>query len=558
VTEAPTLALPPTLERNLRALANVDRDLVRRLLWPAGSDHVVRRPEGGPLYRLHTKLHPLAVPEAECEAGISPVTDGEEVFLFGLGTGEIAQKLCELRPSSHVVAWDRDPWLVRLALAEHDFARAIRERRIRFSLGVDLVEEIERATAWRVLPHPLLSAVYAHEKRLLDTGRTQTRRAALALGGLLVDDLAPCLADEGFEVLPFDLERWSIEELTYAIERYDPEVLVSVNYRKGLAEFCEARGVELVVWEIDPSTERAPSLRTGAPRVHMCTWRRAHVRSWREAGFSDVRYLPLASDPRRRRPLDLSPDERERYAAPVCFVGASMVEEASRHRRRFVELHASWHPDGSGSRRECDARLQELLDSQREDYTSDRMPELVEQEFGEFLAAIRRGGLHEDPLLLASEVAAAEKRLAYVAELGRFGIHVWGDDSWRAVEAFGARYRGPAGHHEELTKIYNAAAIHVDVGRLYQQDAVPLRVFDVLACGGFLIAEHSEALAECFQIGVELESYRTQQELEEKIAYYQAHADEARLIAELGLAAVRERHTLHERVREMLALVRGA
>ena len=34
-----------------------------------------------------------------------------------------------------------------------------------------------------------------------------------------------------------------------------------------------------------------------------------------------------------------------------------------------------------------------------------------------------------------------------------------------------------------------------DVNRIYQPDVVPLRVFDVLACGAFLIAEHSEALA---------------------------------------------------------------
>ena len=140
-----------------------------------------------------------------------------------------------------------------------------------------------------------------------------------------------------------------------------------------------------------------------------------------------------------------------------------------------------------------------------------------------------------------------------VAALGRFGSHVWGDEGWRATEAHGVRYRGLAGHRVELNRIYSCAHVQLDVGRVYQADIVTMRVFDVLACGGFLLAERSDELGELFELGVELETWSELPELEEKLAHYLARPDEARRIAARGRAAVLERHTVRERVRRALA-----
>ena len=58
-----------------------------------------------------------------------------------------------------------------------------------------------------------------------------------------------------------------------------------------------------------------------------------------------------------------------------------------------------------------------------------------------------------------------------------------------------------------------------------------MRVFDVLACGGFVLAERSPALAELFEIGAEVECYASADELEAKVAHYLAHPEAARAIA---------------------------
>ena len=82
---------------------------------------------------------------------------------------------------------------------------------------------------------------------------------------------------------------------------------------------------------------------------------------------------------------------------------------------------------------------------------------------------------------------------------------------------------------------------------------VTMRVFDVLACGGFVLAERSSALAELFEIGAEVDCYASADELETKVAHYLAHPDSARAIARRGRDAVCARHGMDARVAHMLA-----
>jgi spore maturation protein CgeB len=117
---------------------------------------------------------------------------------------------------------------------------------------------------------------------------------------------------------------------------------------------------------------------------------------------------------------------------------------------------------------------------------------------------------------------------------------------------------GFTGHNQALTRIYQSGRVHIDIGRLYQADIVTMRVFDLLACGGFLIAEHSHALTDLFQPGVHLETWRTIGELREKAAHFMQHPDQAARIAAQGLQRVRAEHTIRKRVGAMLDDLRAA
>ena len=141
-----------------------------------------------------------------------------------------------------------------------------------------------------------------------------------------------------------------------------------------------------------------------------------------------------------------------------------------------------------------------------------------------------------------------------VASLGDQGIQVWGDPGWRCIQKHGVRFRGGAGHRDELTRIYNAASIHIDIGRIYQLDIVTMRVFDVISCGGFLIAERNDAVLELFEDGVEIETWVTVEGLKNKCRYYLEHPERAAEIARRGRQRLLQDHSIRHRLQEMLAV----
>ena len=168
-----------------------------------------------------------------------------------------------------------------------------------------------------------------------------------------------------------------------------------------------------------------------------------------------------------------------------------------------------------------DAVVHDILRCQQADFSRFIIPELVAERLPGFVDYVRQRGRSHDPNLLLGEIAAAEKRLTYLANLAPFDLQVWGDAGWKRLEPYGVNYRGKAGHLVELTTIYNAAQIHIDIGRIYQSDIVTMRVFDVLACGGFLLAEYSKGLEDLFILDEELVCYRTMDELIQKLTITQ-------------------------------------
>ena len=574
------------LRPNLEALSRRDPELVQRICWPVESDHVVIEENGDVIYKLHQGRYRLSLTaDAVARSLPSEAPLGAEIFVFGVGLGEPIEAILSSRPDLRVVAWDRDPWLVRLALGQNDWTAALASGRLRLLLGSDLLEHAAaiatsqaaatpanatattggQTTGGITVLHPFLATVYRHDRAWLQAADGAGARplALVCAGGLFTDDLMVALGKTGFATYTIDIQRLSREELERTVARLRPSLIAAINYAEGLAEFAAAHGCKLLCWQVDPTTSAPPRATGPTDGAFLFTYRRAQVAELLAGGFTHVEYLPLAADLERRAPVPLTGGERARYGASVSFVGSSLQPQIAGFRQSFLTTFAPGRP---GAVTEAASLLEEVLAEQRRDFSRFVVAAALERRCPELA---RTAPEHLDQLARwAGEIAAAEKRLAYVSRLVRFDVRVWGDEGWRAIaqkddgdpdsdsRGAGARhpYRGPAGHGLELTKIYCASLINVDIGRVYQDDIVTMRVFDVLACGGFVLAERSPALAELFEIGREIDCYATIDELETKVAQYLAHPEAARAIAFRGREAVRRRHDVSARVAHMLAV----
>lgn len=525
--------------RNLAALARCAPGLRRRITAAAGPCRL-REVDGRVVWWRGLTPVEVEVDVEDVEQAIEAVRDAGTVVVAGVGGGAILAGLLE-HTDATVHGWDRDPAFLRAALQRHDLSRVLESGRLVLHAGADLLGlEVDA-----VVVHPHLGVAYAPELALWREGPAQ--RALVVDGGLLVDDVIDALAEEGWGAFRWEVRDLVPAELDRIARGVEPQVVVGINHTQGLAEACAELGVPLVEWEIDPATDALqPTPVRGAT---VCTWKRAHVALYQKYGF-EACYLPLAANPERRRPLELTPEERASYGVPLAYVGSSMVSRGRELLELFVAGFARVH--GTGGESAARELASNLLALQRKAGREHVLPTLLERVAPGLERAFAAAGMRHRPSALLDEAAAATYRLQTLAAVSHLGLHIWGDPGWKALEPHGAVYRGWAGHFHELTRIYSGGAIHVDVGRLYQLDIVPMRIFDVLAAGGFVLAEHSEALVDLLEPGIEVETWQTREELVDKAGWYRDHPGHAAAIAARGRARVIAEHTVRRRVRVML------
>lgn len=540
-----------SLRNNLAAIAQKNRVLAERLCWPVEGSHIQFEEDGTPVYCVQSNRHPFVMSDDFLSERKREISEDESLFLFGIGLGEGVSYYLKNTTIDKVVVWDRDPWLFRLALEKNDFSESISSGRLEFLLGSDILAALPTVGSAQRVSGTFFEKNYANELDLLTEG-VHDKRALVCSGTLFVDDLADALRAQGYSIYTWDLQRLSEEELMLTGEVFKPTLVAAINYTYGLVEACTALRCPLLCWEIDPAIEQVRSPQGSTEGSHIFTYREKNVDEFLGAGFSNVEYLPLASNTQKRNSLSLSEDDRDRYGAGVSFVGSSMASHAEVLWKQFWALYEGFSQGSSEMIAGAKLALNSFLSEQRKDFSRYIIADLFVDGFSEFIEWVRNQGLPQNLSRLVAETSASEKRISYLAALGKYSVHAWGDLGFKSVDDAGGVYRGLAGHHVELNKIYGSSQINIDINRIYQPDIVTMRIFDVLSCGGFILAEHNKALADIFLIGEELDTYRTLDDLLEKVAFYIENPQKAQEIAQKGRERVQKDHTIQARVEFML------
>jgi spore maturation protein CgeB len=103
----------------------------------------------------------------------------------------------------------------------------------------------------------------------------------------------------------------------------------------------------------------------------------------------------------------------------------------------------------------------------------------------------------------------------------------------------------------EKSKAFNAAKIVLNTMHYSEIDGVNCRLFEAAGCGAFQIADWKPALPELFEPECEIVTFRSREELHEKVDYYLAHPEERQAIANRAYVRAHREHTYGMRLRRM-------
>ncbi len=136
------------------------------------------------------------------------------------------------------------------------------------------------------------------------------------------------------------------------------------------------------------------------------------------------------------------------------------------------------------------------------------------------------------------------------------GLTIFGDDEWGQVEYAGPLTTCYAGkridYFNELPSLYANTRININIFHTQCINAPNPRVYDVLACGGFLLTSYNPGLEDEFEFDQELVVFHTRDELIAKADYYLNHDDERQQIARNGQAKALAKCGYHDRMQIFL------
>jgi spore maturation protein CgeB len=107
----------------------------------------------------------------------------------------------------------------------------------------------------------------------------------------------------------------------------------------------------------------------------------------------------------------------------------------------------------------------------------------------------------------------------------------------------------------EKSKAFNAAKIVINTMHFGEIDGVNCRLFEAAGCGAFQIADWKPALPDLFEPEREIVTFRTREELREKVDYYLARPEERQAIADRAYARAHREHTYEMRLQRMFNLL---
>jgi spore maturation protein CgeB len=110
-------------------------------------------------------------------------------------------------------------------------------------------------------------------------------------------------------------------------------------------------------------------------------------------------------------------------------------------------------------------------------------------------------------------------------------------------------------YYSVMCRIFFFSKINLNITLPTIETGIPQRVFDIMGCGGFALSNYQEEMEEHFDVGREIETFRSIEELKDKAAYYLTHETERLRIAVAGRKKVCEQHSYSVRIRQMFQMM---
>lgn len=334
------------------------------------------------------------------------------------------------------------------------------------------------------------------------------------------------------------------------MEKNKIEAIISFDYFPIISLICSVRGIPYISWIYDCPMLTLESLTLSNDCNFIFCFDRAYAMRLTENGAKHCFHLPLAGDP-ALYDYALS-SKTPGYRSDISFVGNLYNDSKNRFRT------AEWNEYEAGY-------LDGIIRAQAEVYGCNFIRGLLSDELVSSIIKkcdISLGKMYRfDAVQLSADVInhelSAEDREHALAALSRVApVDLYtGSELPASLSDAHVTVKGYADYETQMPLVFNRSRINLNCTSRTIESGVPLRIFDILSCGGFCITNYQPEIDELFENGSDLVMYGSMDELSDLAEYYLQHEDERKEIATRGYTKIKEMYSYQAQLDKMFQTV---
>lgn len=333
--------------------------------------------------------------------------------------------------------------------------------------------------------------------------------------------------------------------MTLLSQKFD--YIFSFNYFPVAAMAAKACRVRYVSWVYDSPYAQLYSETIHYPTNDVRIFDRQQVLELQRQGVQTVSYLPMAADVDYYDAL-LQGTSADAYQADISFVGSLYTEEKQQLYQRLESL--SEYDRGY---------LDGLVQMQKQTYGSHLLEHMLSPELMERMEKVAPLQPHPDAFAtkawyyanfyLYRKVTALERNEILTMLAKEYDIKVYTHAQNSNISSWLGKVMCPeVDYYTQAPFVYRNSKINLNISLRSIGSGIPLRAFDIMGCGGFLLTNFQADFLEYFEPDVDFVYYTDYEDLLMKVDYYLTHDVERENIARSGYEKVKAQHTYEHRI----------
>lgn len=364
----------------------------------------------------------------------------------------------------------------------------------------------------------------------------------------------------GIEVIIMDRKFTSVDyDTEYASElggliKANPDVncVFTINFQPIIARCCRIFKLPYLSWTVDCPSFQLYSETVAYPTNRIFLLDRMQTQKFQPLNPDCIFHMPLGCDVPTWDSIRVTPEEHKMYDCDVSFVG-SLYSEKTKYNVIEKDL-----PDRM--RGFVDGLINAQLNVYGYNFIEDSLTDEWAKEFKKYADWAPLGSDYVEDVkgivadtYIGYKCTEQERIKTFQAISEHYNMDLWTLSDTSMLPK--VNVRGGADSNNMMPQIIKCSKINLNLTNRPIKTGLPLRIFDLMGAGGFVISNYQAEIPELFVPGEDIVLYDSIPDLLDKIGYYLEHEEERLQIARNGYEKVKKYHSYDVRLKEMFRMI---